>query len=284
MSDSEKEIINTLVELRHEQYSSKLVNRIPDTDYPAIKALAIKLGEKILKANHPVSANYNRAKIQFNSTINELFKQDVRFNMATFAAQLLQYYTVISHPEFEPVQNIEEFVRFLIQTPQLGETGTNLFVTEYKLIKIYNDLCDFVDVKAGVIAPIVNMPARVEFLVAELEKIKSQVTKWLNDAPDNIFVHYLNFALNYCFAKVLELQFISDKTSLSDDERIFLATLQDAFLEQTKKSLTEIEQLKARNVPFLYGIEFNLGQEVFNKLPSSDLESLQAHVNFLLHL
>jgi hypothetical protein len=281
MTDSEKTLIGTLVSIRAARFSVSSIHKLAEADYTKMKALVIKLGEKILKANHADAELYNAAKINFMISINELFKKGVKFILVSYASQLLQYYTIISDAKFEPQKGTKAFLDLLADV-KFGTTDNNLFVTEYKLIKIYNDLCDLVDSENGVIAQITTLAAQIHYLLEELKKIQLYVTKWVDDAPDNVFVHYLNFAVNYCFAKAIELQFTRLKHSLTEDEQSSLSDLQQTFLEQAQKALSTIKKLKENGLPLMMGSEFNLGQEVFNRLPVTDLEAVESHLNSLI--
>jgi hypothetical protein len=279
LSKPDKELISTLVGIRVAHNPTRAILALKDTDYPKMNALVIKLGEKILQANYTDGERYNEAKRKFLATINELFKQNIKFNSAFYTSQLLQYYTIICHEKFAPEQNTAAFLDFLAAT-KFEETESNLFITEYKLIKIYNDLSDLIDSKAGTIAPMGALEAQVPRLLEELNKIQENVTKWLEDAPDNVFVHYLSFSVNYCFARSIELQFTLLKDSLPEQEQSSLSDLQQIFFTQAQKALEQIKELKESGI-HVKGSEFNLGQDVFNRLPAADLDAVQSHMHSL---
>lgn len=280
---SGKGIIETLTRIRATNYHIVLVNRITESQYPAIKQLAIKLGNKILEENSHEPSGLVDAQAKFARVIDALFEANNKFAIVSFSAQLLQYYTVISDNDFVAGANLKDFNDFLeSRLDAFGSVENNLLITEYQLIKIYNDLSALTDSVTEKIAPIIDMENQIDLLLSNLNVFKLKIDQWILDAPNNIFVHYLNFSMNYSCAKALELQcHIQDKT-LSTDERLFLSSSQQYYLDAAKQSLQTINALNEQaDNPCLSGSEFSLGQNVLVKIPISDPDSLMRQMSVM---
>lgn len=64
LSEPEKKIIELLVRFRYENYSTRFMSLFNEADYPNIKTLINKLGEKILRANSTDPLQFSAAKIR----------------------------------------------------------------------------------------------------------------------------------------------------------------------------------------------------------------------------
>lgn len=277
MSAAEKSIIEVLVDIRLSSYNASKITRLNDSDLANIRALATKLGEKILEANIGDSLSYNEARINFNRAIKKL-PENNRFITASYSAQLLQYYTIVSAEEFVADQSIVAFNDFLTTNrTRFGDIDTNIFIAEYKLIKIYNTLCDLVDAKQGILAPLHEQEKLIDLIPKELAALRVHIDRWLLDAPDNVFIHYLSFAHHYSCAKTLELAFLHNEKSLSEEKKLDTAQDQDLLLKLAQDELKEIEHLQS-NESVSLGSEFSLGQDVLAKMPVKELDAIQSHV------
>lgn len=282
LSSGDKKLISTLVRIRTAKNPTPDIDSLTSSDFAKMQALVIKMGEKILKANYAEAKQYNKAKMKFVAAITNLFKHNISFIAASYSSQLLQYYTLICHPSFEPANNTVEFLDFLTAT-QYENIDSNLLISEYKIIKIYNDLSDLIDCKEGIISTMSTLESQISILFSELNQIQRQVNPCLEEEFDNIFSHYLNFCVHYCFARAVELQFFYLKESSTAEEQVALSYRQQLFLNQAQEDLNNIKKLKESSSA-IKGSEFSFGQDVLYRLPISDLEALQSHLNTLTGL
>jgi hypothetical protein len=276
LSGSEQAIINLLVEIRYSDYKPTLINDLSSESLTQIRALVIKLGERILEANCQNPLLYPEAKINFHRVVKTI--PEIKFIVCSYAAQLVQYFTIVSTDDFTVEQSIVGFNDFLAShKKQFGDTDKNLFITEYKLIKIYNNLCDLVEEQNGTLAPgsKEDKVGLVTLIISELVRIRTQIDQWILDAPENIFVRYLSFCHYYSYAKALEFNFTEHQETLSEEERLAEAATQDFALKLAQEELVHCEYLKDKSK--CSGLEFSLGQDVFNKMPA-DLDKIKSHV------
>ncbi len=284
---SEPNIIELLTQVRNANYSVISIHRINDNHLFQIQELVTDLGQKILGSKSDADLKITEAHIKLQKVVSELMQTKNKYAIVSFAAQLLQYYTIICDKDFEPQQSLEDFNRLLTKRSAFGEVSSNLFVMEYRLVKIYNDLITLSDAQMGKIAPIRDGECKLGILLEQLAAIKEKIDEWEPQNPDNIFVGYLNFTINYTYAQVLECQFNLQKHKLSEQEKALYADSQkDVFLTAAFDALVKIRTLEQycneRQMLFAKGAEFSLGQSLLHKMPVDDLKVIQEHVSSLV--
>ncbi|KTC66198.1 hypothetical protein Lade_0856 [Legionella adelaidensis] len=278
--------IAALTEFRDNNYQLRFISPVTEAHFPEIKNWVLELGTKILRVNATNLEEINVAQSQFAKIVDVFFQTKNKFAICSFAAQLLQYYTVISHARFTSEFNAIQFREFLKEhEKELGSVENNSLITEYRLIKIYNDLTDCLDSINGVKRPIPDVNEKLGFLLGELNTIQEKINQWIYDAPDNVFIAYLKFVVSYACAKALELQHKLIPTE-EREQKEMVAGSQRFFLQdclQGLKNIQSIQTLSAeRGHTFVKGAELSLGQNVLIKLPVSDLDAITSHVSSLL--
>lgn len=282
-------ILKKITNIRCANYKLSVVNELVSTEMPELKKIVLSLGHKILTANNPSlgAEELGAMEKKFHKTMDSLFETEDKLLIASFSAKLIQYNTIICDQDFSPAASLEDFDKFLAtNTAKFGDVSTNLFIAEYKLIKIYNDLCHFNDAAAGNVAPVTNLDKKINYLLEQLTNIKKQTDKWLAAAPMNAFGNYLNFSVCYSCAKAVELQYNLQKASLTEEDVFIWNQTQKAFLEGAQKSLKRIDTINAAavatsEVTIIDGAEYSLGQNVLIKIPASQ-EALQEHLSALV--
>ncbi len=285
------EIIKTLVMIRKSDYNPVKINALLAPELLLIKKTAEILGTKILTARLSPSAPYAhflREKSSFFNTIGHFIQNEQStFPLVAYTAQLLQYYTIISDPQFFAGTTLLDFEQFLNDNlAKFGKTDKNLFLTEYKLIKIYNDLATLTDTAPNFIATTKPNDETVDFLKTQLRIIQTQVNQWSIDAPDNVFVVYLQFVMHYTYAKMNELEFRQDQSHLENpasSDSLKRVDIQEIHLKNAETSLKELKNLMADTSTYTKGLEFSFGQNVLNFLPVKELNNVASHVSELLH-
>lgn len=280
-------VIKKLTEIRKSNYKITLINQMKVEEFSDLEALVLSMGNKILKANHNEfnETQLSDTQANFRQTIEFFFASRNKFVITYFSAQLLQYYTIICNDEFKPNTSLQDFLIFLgSNLESFGSVDNNLFITEYKLIKIYNDLCRLTDSSSEENFSTPEIEAECNILLEQLNKIKIQVDRWCMDAPSNIFLQYLTFVINYSSAKVIELQYSIKGSSIELDEQNLLHKCQKIFLNASKGNLEKIITLNKEqsHTSVIAGTEFSLGQNILVKLPNVDLNKIKEHVVSLI--
>lgn len=280
-------IVEALTRTRINYYKPTQISKITNEEFGGIKSLIFTLADKILVSNYQVSENevlqLMDAKNQLKATLSHFLEHQSKLEVVTFAGQLLQYYTVLCDEDFNKQSTLEDFLSLLKRKENtFGLTNNNVFICEYMFIKLYNDLCQFEDTLTKNIARPKNPLAILESLNNQLTSLLSQINKWMIDAPDNIFIDYLNFIANYTLAKSLEIRFILLKSNLDDNQQYDISNQQQHYIDEAKESLEKIQELyhsvSDRGMRQPKGVEFCLGKELFEKLPAQKIEQLQSHL------
>ncbi|EHL29653.1 hypothetical protein [Legionella drancourtii] len=283
------EIIRKLTALRITGYKDALINQeINEDDEAALNKLTLHLGEKILKVNL-IGADgtdaYKAARSQFKRIIEQLSK--TKLSLIVFAAQLLQFYTIICAEQFKPEGDYQEFQQLLANgSNKFGAVNTNLFIIEYQLIKIYNDSVALEDANANADALAKEALAHLNLIETQLPRLKESLDQLVIAEPDNVFLHYLLFLHSYTSAKLLELHYILEEKNLSTEEILALSGRQEIYLKAAKDALDTIEQLKqffkAYKKNYAKGLEFALGQDLLHNLPEHDFHEIRNHLLSLI--
>jgi flagellar basal body rod protein FlgB len=291
------EVISKLTAIRVAGYNKKVVDQqLSEQNHKDILLLTKQLGEKVLKVNLINSEGtkvFKAARIQFNEVINNLAQKGT-FPLVFYAAQLLQFYTIICDDKFEPNLSPPYFQKLLADNiDNYGDTNSNLFIAEYKLTIIYNNLVSSGDLYANTDAVMQDSDPKMPLLqlkltLNQLESLKENIDKWLLEATDNVFVHYLSFIYQYTLAKALEFQFVVQERQLSDESKLELSKTQETHLTLAKEALDSLDELnryfEGRGESYSNGLEFSLGQGLLHKLPETNLNELRTHVISLLSI
>ncbi len=286
----DNDLVRTLTGIRVMDYNIVKINAITDDEYALIKQLIETLGMRILKANlanHDSFDDFIQAKLKLTTTISNFMQGKLsKFAVISFAAQLLQYYTIICDDKVTQNKSLSDFNNFLTTNKaRFGDTSKNLLVAEYQLIKLYNDIAGLTDSVSDTSESEQQIERDITYLSEQIVYLNTLVKNWVTDAPDNVFVHYLDFVVNYSFSKMSELkyQLLKNHPHLShDSDESSLSDTQQMSLKLAKNSLVKIEKLfeyfKDRKSTHSKGLEFSLGQNVLTKLPITNLEEVKTHV------
>jgi len=290
-----RETINKLTLIRIYEYDkSQIQQEIQEKDFRQIPVLISELSEKIQKINiirldGPVSFRKTRKK--FNELLNNTWYED-KFHAIKFAAQLLQYYTIVCDDAFKSESSFIQFQQFLDENEDKFGTVTNsLFITEYTLIKIYNDLSEFDEVYKDIGASDDKLNNSPDFPVVgklcnALKELEPSIAAEVAASPDNIFLQYLNFIHSYTAAKATEIQYKLQAVSTIEAEPTEWIEIQRKQLNKAKTALhtmeTLFEQYDGKKDKTGSGLEYSLGQNVLHHFPEKNLNDLEKHVSALL--
>jgi len=282
------EATSLLTEIRVAGYPVPQIKGISKKKFSAIKKLTRDLGKKILTANLKDEDVEELAKAShtFDAAINRLWNFDDKFPAVNFACQLLQYYTITSDQDFRKNLTTLEFCNYLeINSEKFGDCNDNIFIAEYKLIKIYNDLTHFTDAVRSGVTPIGDLEKQLQCISQELNFLAEKIKNWESAAPDSLFFQYLSFARYYITAKTVEFQYTVQESLLTPDEKNYCVASQQACLRFALQKLNDINELlkdtEEHGIEAASGMEFSLGRNVLRHLPSDNIEEIRAHVTSL---
>lgn len=273
-------IINKLIKFRKSDYNPIEINKLSDLELKTIKNTVTMLGIKILNTrfNQNPDDSSKSATHHFLKTIEHLMVRELsKFSFISYVAQLLQYYTITSDQTFlteTPLVDFNEFLKNNLE--KFGNTDKNLLITEYKLIKLYNDLCKFKDKQPD------DLQKNFLYLRTQLSMIQKQVEQWGMEAPNDVFVKYLLFVIHYSWSKMHELEFTLLE-NLDTEESLNKAYIQEIHLKEAERALQQLKELMENSSPDIQGLEFSFGQNVLNFLPVKDLDEVASHISRLLH-
>ena len=288
------DVIKKITAIRVSGYKISLINQLDEQDYKVILILIKELGEKILKVNlinGEGTDTFNEARAKFIDIVNKL-PQINRFEVVSYAAQLLQYYTILCDDNFIPHSNFSNFNQLLSNNEQrFGTTKNNLFIAEYILILIYNELAlsalSHAEVDEGIKSSDGKMRlGSLRLKSQKLIELNELITEWTTDAPNNVFVLYLSFIYHYTSARLLEFQYEMQEEKLTEEGQLKLSEAQESHFNLAKEALETIETViqfdKERGIIHSSGLEYSFGQALLSKLPETNMDEMKKHLLSLL--
>lgn len=285
------EVISELTAIRISNYD---MFKIQQACYPEnvnnIFNLILGLHKKILKANSS-ETDSKATHIYFIKIVRNLRERD-EAQMFYFAAQLLQYCTVLSNKEFLPKSQFKEFQKFQTKNSHyFGDISNNLLLLEYQLIKIYNDLFHFMDSNLLPEPKLTHtmfqnkIPGDLELIQKHLIKSQKSIELLKQQSINNVFIHYLYFVVNYILAKFSSCKLKVNQSKYNQHFPLELFNEQKKYLHEAKKALEDImkytsdtEQHETSSV----GIEYCLGHNLFFQFPEKNIMNIIQHIDELL--
>lgn len=288
------DIIKKLILIRISGYNLEdIYKEIKEQDYEPLITLVKELGGEILKVNLIHSQGTNQfltARARFNELINTSVLAS-KFSLVCYATQLLQFYTLLCDTQFSPNSSIKSFCQFLEEKRhQLGGTDTNLFILEYKIILIYNELSFYLDSYNNSEEPINNNLEQLDVfkcISQQLIRLKEYLDHSIIESPNHIFLRYLHFISQYTFAKLIEFKFTM-QNEVSEEGMLELTHRQLIHLNLAKEALEKIEELtlyfQQIGINFVSGVEFSFGQNVLSKFPETQIDRIKKHLISLISI
>lgn len=286
--EERRNAIKVLIGLREAGFPVPELQKLLKTPYilEHIKELAIELGSKFIRQeleNEANSSAFLEVKKQFTDLVKAMHGATSPFHLVFFASDLLQFYVVASEPKWQEQNTTAKVTEFLkTKQPLTGNCDGNLFVLEFKVLTMYNEL---ITLQEGFEHTTLSQPiilAQLSALTDELVGIKKQIDTKLAAVPDNCFALYLKFAINYTCAKIAEVQFQVTESELSEADKLQHADVQKVFLKGAKEDLEKIKASqtfsKETGKPFAAGEQYCYGRSLLRKLPSDNLEVIMEHV------
>lgn len=282
------DIIRKLTAARLSDYNIlKISTEFSEHDYPEIKVLINELGSKILKtrfAGENQEDDFTKAREQFlRMTDNFIAGSKNKFAVIIYSAQLLQYYTVICQKDLNEKPSCQGFAEFLENYADIfGNANNNPFIVEYKLIKVFNELCMISDSH-------IEFEKQLTSLMSFLTPLQAIVDELILSAPDYVFSQYLVFVINCIRAKVVEINFLMLRNTpgeFSIEEQELHSDAQQIFIREMQSALQTIADLfdtsAERGCVHVKGMEYCFGQDLFVKFPRQNMETMQRNTGMLL--
>jgi hypothetical protein len=284
MDNNNKHILRELIKIRINDYKIDRENELfYSYNLQSLIGLILGIIKKIIYTN-------NENDIQANQMQYEHLKQQLSFlakekpdSFIFFSSQLVQYYTIICDSELASINTFSKILNYIENKREhFGDVSKNLFIIEYYLIKLYNEI----------------FRCKEEFEHAS-DTVKTNLKKWLDydrkkyssflthlstileekivHFPHSIYNNYLNVVLNYTHALIVEYQLRINADTYQDQEKppeAFFENQQNYF-KKIEKSLDVLETKINKSSCFE---PFLLGSDIFSNFPIKTIPEFKAHI------
>ncbi|BCA94654.1 hypothetical protein TUM19329_10150 [Legionella antarctica] len=284
------EIIKKLILLRLSEYSLKRIEKeMTPVYFGQLHVLILELSQRIQKANIIRSGGpiaYKIAKKRFEGLLDAQWYAD-KVHAIVFGAQLLQYFTIVCDNDFDPNDNIFAFVRFLkYNESRFGNTEDNLFITEYTLIKAYNELCKYDDIYKEIIngnekTKQMEAALSIKRLAGKIYTLEQHLALKSAGNSHHIFYQYLAFIISYTRSKITEILFeLNIPKELEEEPKKWMSSQRELLV----KAHTHLNALDAlmQDPERLKGAEYSLGWDILYNFPEKSIERLKLHIEELI--
>jgi hypothetical protein len=284
MDNNNKHIIRELIKIRINDYKIDLQNELFYSDtLQNLLDLIFGIVEKILSTNNENNIRANQMQSeQLKQQLNSLAKEKPD-SFIFFSSQLVQYYTIICDSKLASIDKFGNTLNYMEnKKEQFGDVSKNLFIIEYYLIKLYNEI----------------FKCKEEFENAS-DTVKTNLKKWLDydrkkyslflthisnileenivHFPHSIYNNYLNVVVNYTLALIVEYQLRINADTYQDQEKP-----PEAFFENQKNYFKKIEQsldvLETKLNQSSCFEPFLLGSDIFSNFPIKTIPEFKAHL------
>lgn len=265
---SQTELMGLLRAITVSNYKFSDIRKISKSDLDALESIVIKVGRIIIRHNM-IKANdifsIQAAQEKYASILNKLTHYFDGFPFIHYASQLIQYYLVCSDMKNFRDYDFESFQQFLTEN-KIVNADKNLFIIEHKIATIDNEL---VALEGNLFASLSTpelLQEKIFVLNLHLDKARSIIDIAKIDAPYNVFVFYLGYAINVCSIKTLDIL-----NSLSEDiqEPPSIINLRYTYNKSAQEDLNTIENIISDCLQLgvnAQGLEFSLGNDVLEAL------------------
>lgn len=258
-------------------YKFSDISKISKSDLDALESLVIKVGRVIIRHNMVKAGNIlsiPAAQEKYVSIIKKMTHYFDGLPFIHYATQLVQYYLVWSEMENFQDYDFEGFQKFLTGKKILN-SDKNLFIIEHEIATIFNELMVLEkNVLTGLSTP-EWLQKKIIVLNLHLEKTRSIIDIAKIDAPYNVFVFYLGYAITHCSIKTLN---ILSSLNLDIRESPLITRLRYTYTESAQEDLKTIESITSDCLQLggnhAQGLEFSFGYNFIEDL----LEQRTEHV------
>jgi hypothetical protein len=198
-----------------------------------------------------------------------------------FAAQFLQFYTVICNQELAKITEVSQFYHFLeLHSQQFGDFSNNYFIEECLLIKIYNKISELDEKFESEAKDDETRFKRI--LIYDLQKLKyllSQISlsmdKDIKDSPKRLFLNYLDIILNYTQALKIEFEMKLNLDNPANEYLVSMNEQQQNYFKNIQDCIHEIESGTYQMDLFL------MGDDLFSRFPIKSFVNFKSHISSL---
>lgn len=132
-----------------------------DSDINKLKNIAFDNAAKLLSLNARLSAGLDETLSKCLELLVAEFRPQNKQRAAVFCDQLNQYMALRCSSEPISEYSLDKLEAFLERNQtNLGHTSQNLFILEYKLTKLYNEMMHLNRAVRGIVAPVHNFESR----------------------------------------------------------------------------------------------------------------------------
>lgn len=250
-----------------------------------VLSLVKTLAKKILISNFEQTKEHRKDLTYLNQLLFSLAQRNQK-DIIFYAANLLQFYTIICDDFFKNHPSFKDLKQFLNHgQTKFGITTENPFILEYQLIALYNDFDAYSHQLENHLENSASIHSKIQSLETDFKQIICQLNHLYQSNPDHLFYQNLQFIAYYTMAKFNELELHMKKNQLTAQEVNVLIQQQNTHLKKAQSflhSISENIQKETRHGQFALGREYWVNQKIFTKFPEHDLEAMNAHIQQLL--
>lgn len=247
-TEYDTKLIQNLIRVKISNYNVKVMKEIlGDIDMSSvndlIKCLSKQVIEKIshLKRNPP-STFYLKWR-NFRKILDELMRKHP-YVILSYAAKLLQYYTLISDKSLTKAKSFKSFHDELIIKKISYGHRDNPFMIYHEIIMIQKDLKNSQKLSYK----------ELDFILNNLFSLEKNIDHLLINLPDNLFIFSLNHRVKTTIVNFLSLKILDEKSDLKEKYKKLSEDAYQNLIELTNYFIERRETPK--------GLEFDLTQDL----------------------
>lgn len=264
----DRNLINSILAIQRSNFKPGDMRDLSNDDYKALKQLVIKIGNKLIKEDLIKEERLNLypvAKSNYAKIIHGMSQPSNKFCFIRYAAQLIQYFTLLREQQCSNELDLQDFHQFLLIN-EVVNANMNLYLVENQILIIYRDLFKLEETAGKSRLTRAAVEHKLASINLQLEKLREIIDNGKIDAPYNVFVFYLSCIINHSYLKYLE---VCDSLQASVGEESEISELKIGYLKLANDDLKSIETIKDScaqlNISYAYGYEFSFGQDIFKK-------------------
>lgn len=253
------DLINALSAIQLSNYKFSAVQDLSKAELVALEALVIKIGLEIMQSDDV------RLFCDAKNDYIDIIKKMHKLPFIIYATQLIQYYQLWCDVGSSYENSLQE-LHVILSNKKFVNPDKNLFIIEHQILTIYNELLSLENSIIHEEIPIEKTKNTLDLINSYLENSALTVNAAKIDAPYNIFMFYLGYAINRCYVKALEIEHILNSTV---EEQLATNNLINYYSDLAAGDLNQITFIESECMQFggsyPKGLEFSFGQHMFKQ-------------------